>query len=121
MAHQKIPDFNQHDILDALLNREKLGSTGIGKGIAIPHGRLAGLEKVLAIILVNQQAIPFDAYDDRNVDIFVALIVPDGENKQHLETLATIADKLKNKVFCKRIRQATNDKELYQVLVEFDN
>ncbi|TQF72270.1 PTS sugar transporter subunit IIA [Pseudoalteromonas luteoviolacea] len=121
LAHQKIPDFNQHDILDALLNREKLGSTGIGKGIAIPHGRLVGLEKVLAIILVNQQAIPFDAYDDRNVDIFVALIVPDGENKQHLETLATIADKLKNKVFCKRIRQATNDKELYQVLVEFDN
>ncbi|OCQ20252.1 PTS IIA-like nitrogen-regulatory protein PtsN [Pseudoalteromonas luteoviolacea] len=121
LAQQKIPDSNQHDILEALLNREKLGSTGIGKGIAIPHGRLSGLSKVVAIILVNQQAIPFDAYDDRDVDVFVALIVPDGENKQHLETLASIADKLTNKVFCKRIRQAENDSELYQVLVEFDN
>ncbi|MBQ4812127.1 PTS IIA-like nitrogen regulatory protein PtsN [Pseudoalteromonas luteoviolacea] len=121
LAQQKIPDSNQHDILEALLNREKLGSTGIGKGIAIPHGRLSGLSKVVAIILVNQQAIPFDAYDDRDVDVFVALIVPDGENKQHLETLASIADKLTNKVFCKRIRQAKSDSELYQVLVEFDN
>ncbi|KZN58134.1 PTS cellobiose transporter subunit IIA [Pseudoalteromonas luteoviolacea CPMOR-1] len=120
LAQQKIPNANQHDILEALLNREKLGSTGIGKGIAIPHGRLSGLNDVVAILLVNQQAIPFDAYDDRNVDIFVALIVPDGENKQHLETLASIAGKLNDKHFCKRLRQASNDNELYQVLVEYD-
>ncbi|MBQ4838204.1 MULTISPECIES: PTS IIA-like nitrogen regulatory protein PtsN [Pseudoalteromonas] len=120
LAQQKIPSANQHEILEALLCREKLGSTGIGKGIAIPHGRLPGLNNIVAIILVNQQAIPFDAYDDRNVDIFVALIVPDGENKQHLETLASIAGKLNNKAFCKRLRQASNDSELHQVLVEFD-
>ncbi|MCF2907785.1 PTS sugar transporter subunit IIA [Pseudoalteromonas sp. DL2-H2.2] len=121
LAHSQLPDSNAHDILDALLSREKLGSTGIGKGIALPHGRLPGIDKVVAMLLVNQQGIAFDAIDNQPVDIFVALIVPEGENQQHLQTLATIADKLKNKVFCKRIRQAHNDQELFAIIEEFDN
>lgn len=100
------------------MNREKLGSTGIGRGIAIPHGRMSGAEEPLALVLVSETPINFDAIDNRPVDIFVALIVPDGDNQQHLKTLATIADKLNNKDFCKQLRSAKSDTELYQVIVE---
>jgi PTS system nitrogen regulatory IIA component len=116
LAHEQLPQLNQHDILNALMTREKLGSTGIGKGIAIPHGRMAGIEQVTAMLLVNQQGIPFDAIDNRPVDIFLALIVPEGDNQQHLKTLAEIAGKLNDKEFCKQLRNASNDDELYEII-----
>lgn len=118
LAHDKLPYLSQQDILGALLTREKLGSTGIGRGIAIPHGRMSGVQEPLALVLVSEKPVNFDAIDNRPVDIFVALIVPDGDNKQHLKTLATIADKLNNKEFCKQLRCAKSDEELYQVIVE---
>jgi PTS system nitrogen regulatory IIA component len=118
LAHDKLPYLSQQDILNALMSREKLGSTGIGRGIAIPHGRMSGAEEPLALVLVNEKPIDFDAIDNRPVDIFVALIVPDGDNQQHLKTLATIADKLNDKEFCKQLRCAKSDAELYQVIVD---
>ncbi|NWL15223.1 PTS IIA-like nitrogen regulatory protein PtsN [Pseudoalteromonas sp. Scap03] len=117
LAHNKLPYLAQQDILNALTAREKLGSTGIGRGIAIPHGRMSGVQEPLALILVSEAAINFDAIDNRPVDIFVALIVPDGDNKQHLKTLATIAEKLNDKEFCKQLRAAKSDNELYQIIV----
>ncbi|BBN80297.1 PTS IIA-like nitrogen-regulatory protein PtsN [Pseudoalteromonas sp. A25] len=120
LAHEQLPHLNPHDILNALMSREKLGSTGIGKGIAIPHGRIDGIEQVTAMLLVNQQGIPFDAIDNRPVDIFLALIVPDGDNEQHLKTLAAIAEKLNNKEFCKQLRNAGNDEELYAIIASAD-
>ena len=118
LAHERLPHLSQQDILSALFNREKLGSTGIGRGIAIPHGRMSGAQEPLALILVSEQPINFDAIDNRPVDIFVALIVPDGDSQLHLKTLATIADKLNDKEFCKQIRSAKTDQALYQVIVE---
>ncbi|WP_105167242.1 PTS IIA-like nitrogen regulatory protein PtsN [Pseudoalteromonas sp. T1lg23B] len=120
LAHEQLPSLSQHDILNALMNREKLGSTGIGKGIAIPHGRIEGIDEVTAMLLVNQQGIPFDAIDNRPVDIFLALIVPEGDNQQHLKTLAAIAEKLNNKEFCKQLRNAGNDEELYAIIASAD-
>ncbi|MBD1581050.1 PTS IIA-like nitrogen regulatory protein PtsN [Pseudoalteromonas sp. S16_S37] len=120
LAHEQLPDLNPHDILNALMTREKLGSTGIGKGIAIPHGRLEGISQVTAMLLVNQQGVPFDAIDNRPVDIFLALIVPEGDNEQHLKTLAAIAEKLNNKEFCKQLRNAGNDEELYAIIASAD-
>ncbi|MEC8225508.1 MAG: PTS sugar transporter subunit IIA, partial [Pseudomonadota bacterium] len=77
LAHQQFPHLSQQDILDAFLNREKLGSTGNGRGIAIPHGRMSGADEPHAFIIVSESPINFDAIDNRPVDIFVALIVPD--------------------------------------------
>ena len=116
LAHQKLPELSEQEILTALLNREKLGSTGIGRGIAIPHGRLTGLTESLAILLVNQEAIDFDAIDNKPVDIFVALLVPDAESHNHLKTLAAIADKLNDKQFCKQLRTAQSDEELFLII-----
>ncbi|CCQ10389.1 PTS IIA-like nitrogen-regulatory protein PtsN [Pseudoalteromonas luteoviolacea B = ATCC 29581] len=116
LAQQQIEGINQHDILDALLAREKLGSTGIGKGVALPHGRLIGIEKPIVMLLTNQEPIDYDAIDNRPVDIFVGLIVPDGEHQAHLQTLAAIADKLRDKDYCRRLRQAQTDEALFEVL-----
>ncbi|WP_404342436.1 PTS IIA-like nitrogen regulatory protein PtsN [Pseudoalteromonas mariniglutinosa] len=117
LAHEQLPHLSQQDILNALLSREKLGSTGIGRGIAIPHGRMSGTDTPLALVIVSESPINFDAIDNRPVDLFVALIVPDGDSELHLKTLATIADKLNDKEFCKQLRSAKTDQDLYQVIV----
>ena len=118
VAHQHSPHLSEQSVLDALLTREKLGSTGIGKGVAIPHGRLDGIDSTIAIVVTNREAINFDAIDNRPVDIFVALLVPANETEQHLKTLATIADKLKDKQLCKQLRSASSAQELYQLIAD---
>jgi PTS system nitrogen regulatory IIA component len=116
LANQHLSDHNAHEILDAFLTREKLGSTGIGKGIAIPHGRLKGIDSIFAILVTSQNSINFDAIDNRPVDILLAILVPEGDNASHLKTLAEIAGKLSNKEFCKQLRQAQDDDALYQII-----
>lgn len=116
LAHQHVPYISTQVFLDVLCQREKLGSTGIGHGLAIPHGRVDGLRQTIGFLLVNKTAIPFDAIDDKNVDIFLFLLVPEQTNQHHLQTLSTIADKLKNKDFCRQLRNAKNNNELYQVI-----
>lgn len=116
IAQQKLPELTEQEILDSLLKREKLGSTGIGKGIAIPHGRLSNIDETVAILVVNTQPIAFDAIDDRPVDIFITLLVPDAQCQTHLKTLAAIADKLKDKQFCKKLRHAQSDQSLYEIM-----
>lgn len=116
LASEHLPEHNAHEILDAFLTREKLGSTGIGKGIAIPHGRLSGIDSIFAILITNQNGIDFDAIDNRPVDILLAMLVPEGNNEEHLKTLAAIAGKLNNKEFCKQLRQAHDDDALYHII-----
>ena len=116
LAHQQAPDITAQEFLEALLHREKLGSTGIGKGLAMPHGRIDGLENTIGFLIVNQNPIPFDAIDDKDVDIVVVLLVPEQKCQQHLQTLAAIADRLKDKKFCRQLRHAENNNELYQII-----
>ncbi len=118
LAHQKLPELSQQEILNSLLQRERLGSTGIGKGIAIPHGRLTGIDSILGLLLVNTQPISFDAIDNKPVDIFFVLLVPDEQCQSHLKTLAAIADKLKDKQFCKQLRHAQSDQLLFEVIAQ---
>ena len=93
-----------------------MGSTGIGNGIALPHGRLAGLESVIAIIVTSNPAINFDALDNQPVDIFFALLVPEEQTEGHLQTLATVAGKLSDKETVKAIRRATNSDDIIAAL-----
>lgn len=118
LAHQQLStlDLSEHDILDALLKRERLGSTGIGKGIALPHGRISNLTEPLALLVITEQPIAFDAIDDQPVDIFISLLVPDSQSETHLKTLAKIADKLKDKAFCKKLRAASDDQQLFDIV-----
>jgi len=117
IASTFIPDIEQIDILTSLLCREKMGSTGIGEGIAIPHGRLPGLERVIAVLVTTPKGISFDAIDNKPVDIFFAILVPEEQAQGHLQTLATIAGKLNNKDVVKSIRAAADNQQLYEAIL----
>lgn len=115
-AAEMVQDIDQATILSSLVCREKMGSTGIGNGIALPHGRLAGLDKVLAILVTCTPAISFDAIDNLPVDIFFAILVPEDQAQGHLQTLATIAGKLNDKEILNSLRGASDNEALFAAI-----
>lgn len=116
VASKHVSDIDQATILTSLMNRERMGSTGIGNGIALPHGRIKDLKNVLAVVVTNQTPIEYDAIDKLPVDIFFAILVPEDKATEHLGTLSAIAAKLSDKDTLKRMRQAHTDEELYKVI-----
>ncbi len=110
---------DQHDcssLLESLLNREKMGSTGIGNGIAIPHGKVAHMSKAIAILLTTEKAVNFDAIDNKPVDIFICLFVPQDCTQEHLETLQSIAKLFSERKIAKQIRKCTNKQALFSLI-----
>ena len=116
LAAHKIPELTKHDLLDSLLAREKMGSTGIGNGIAIPHGRLTKSEQAVAVLITTEQAIPFDAIDNRPVDIFIALFVPENSCQEHLSTLQSIAKFFSQKQTLKQVRKCQSNEQLFELV-----
>ncbi|WP_278383891.1 PTS IIA-like nitrogen regulatory protein PtsN [Alteromonas mediterranea] len=116
IAAKNNDNIDQATVLNSLMSRERMGSTGIGNGIALPHGRLPGLEKVIAIVVTSTPAINFDALDEKPVDIFFALLVPEEQTEGHLQTLATVAGKLSDKETIKAIRRATTSDDILSAL-----
>ncbi|GGW80929.1 PTS IIA-like nitrogen regulatory protein PtsN [Alteromonas halophila] len=116
IAAKNNPTIDQTTVLNSLVARERMGSTGIGNGIALPHGRLAGLENVIAIVVTSTPAIDFDAIDNQPVDIFFTLLVPEEQTEGHLQTLATVASKLSDKDTVKAIRRAHDSDEIITAL-----
>lgn len=116
IAAKHIVDIDQATILASLMNREKMGSTGIGNGIALPHGRLKELKKVVAVVITNETAIEYDAIDKQPVDIFFAILVPEEQACEHLGTLSAVAAKLTDKDTLKRMRDAQTNEELFKVI-----
>ena len=116
IANQYLMDIDQATILSSLTSREKMGSTGIGNGIALPHGRLEDLENVMAIVVTSEKPINYDAIDNAPVDIFFAILVPENKASEHLGTLSAIATKLNNKETLDRMRKSTTDRELFEAI-----
>ena len=116
IAVQQSPELDQAEVLSSLISREKMGSTGIGNGIAIPHGRIKGLENMIAVIVTSNKAIEFDAIDSLPVDIFFAILVPDEQTDKHLQALSGIARKLSDKEIVKAIRKAENKNQIVAAL-----
>ncbi|WP_432456004.1 MULTISPECIES: PTS IIA-like nitrogen regulatory protein PtsN [unclassified Agarivorans] len=110
-------DTTSKSIFESLLNRERMGSTGIGQGIAIPHGRIGNQYHATAVLLRCTPAISFDAIDNQAVDLIFALLVPEDQCQQHLNTLAQVAEKLNDKQICKQLRTAQSDDELYTIMI----
>ena len=106
-------------IYDNLSARERLGSTGLGKGVAIPHGRIAGLASPIGAFLQLSDALPFDAVDGQPVDLLFALVVPEHSNQQQLMLLSQLAEMFSDAGFCGRLRSARGDSELFAVLSEW--
>ena len=109
------PSLTYDKILDQLIAREKLGSTGMGQGIAIPHCRVTECVEPLGAILTLEEAIPFDAPDDQPVDLLFILLVPKEAHQQHLDILAEIARLFSQEDLCKRLRAARDNHSLYNI------
>ncbi|MEA1062533.1 PTS IIA-like nitrogen regulatory protein PtsN [Apirhabdus apintestini] len=106
-------------VFDAVLTRERMGSTGIGNGIAIPHGKLEeDTLRAVGVFIKLETPIAFDAIDNQPVDLLFALLVPADQTKTHLHTLSLVAKRLADKAICKRLRAAQSDEELYQIITE---
>lgn len=116
IAAKNNPEIDEAVVLSSLMSRERMGSTGIGNGIALPHGRLEGLDHVIAIVVTSKPAIDFDAIDSKPVDIFFTLLVPQDQTEGHLQTLATVAGKLSDKETIKTIRKAETSDDIIRAL-----
>jgi len=95
-------------VYDALFDREKLGSTGLGQGIAIPHGRIKGLKDAVGAFLRLATAVPFDAPDGQPVDMLFVLLVPAAANERHLQLLSELAQMFSDKTFREALAAAPN-------------
>lgn len=109
----RVSQVSANQIYEALIAREQLGSTGIGGGIAIPHCRIPRLTQTVSCLLKLQQPVDFDAIDKHPVDLLFFLLVPENTLAGHLEALKTIAEHFSNADYCKRLRAAASDAELY--------
>ena len=107
-------------MVDVLLEREKLGSTGIGDGIAIPHGKLKNLDRLMISFGRSRQGIDFDAIDGRPVHLFFLLMAPESSTGQHLKALAKISRMLKDPEFRNGLMAATSADEIYRKIAEKD-
>src|SRR5437868_10135423 len=107
---------NERTIFETLLQREKLGSTGVGNGIAIPHGKLPKLEKLFGLFARLDRAIDFEALDGQPVDLIFLLLAPEGAGADHLKALARVARLLREPETVARLRESRDADALYAVL-----
>lgn len=112
---------NIEEMVGVLLNREKLGSTGIGEGVAIPHGKIGGLKSIVASIGKSREGLKFDALDGKPCHIFFLLAAPSNSVSGHLKALARASMLLKNPSLREKLIKAETPGELYRALVEYDN
>ncbi|MDD1013297.1 MULTISPECIES: PTS IIA-like nitrogen regulatory protein PtsN [Pseudomonas] len=118
---KEVPELDTQDVYEALIAREKLGSTGFGNGIAIPHCRLKGCESPVSALLHLEAPIDFDAIDGAPVDLLFVLLVPEAATDAHLELLRQIASMLDREDVRKKLRAATSNDALYQVVLDVQN
>lgn len=103
-------------ITDSLFARERLGSTGLGHGVAIPHGRIKGLKNPLAAVVRVQQAIGFDAPDDEPVGLLIVLLVPEAATQRHLEILGEIAEMLSERELRERLKSEPDAAVVHELI-----
>jgi len=105
-----------HQIFETLVAREQLGSTGLGNGIAIPHGKLEGISGVTAVFARLEQPIDFDSVDDQPVDLAIMLLAPAGSGADHLKALARVARLMRTDSVTEQLRNTRDVKKLYEIL-----
>ncbi|MFW2422709.1 MAG: PTS sugar transporter subunit IIA [Porticoccaceae bacterium] len=117
---EQLPEIDGDTLFSNFISRERLGSTGFGNGVAIPHCRLSGLRKIHAALITLSEPVEFDAVDDQPIDILFALIVPEEKNEEHLKTLSAIAALLSNTETRTLLRECHSDASLYQQAIDCD-
>ena len=109
-------DLTARPVFDSLIGRERLGSTGLGYGVALPHGRFSQSRQAIGAFVKLRQGVDFDAIDRQPVDLAFGLLVPDHYTDEHLQILAYLAEMFSDRVFCQRLRDADSDLTLFERL-----
>lgn len=105
------------DIFNRLIERERLGSTGLGHGVALPHARIGDNESALGAVIKLERGVDFDSPDNEPADLLFALLVPEAHTEEHLQILASLASMFSDAEFCAALRRSDTDEQLYDTIV----
>jgi len=119
LLHEGSLELDRNAAFQALVERERLGSTGIGNGIALPHGRLQGLRSPIGAFATLEREMDFDTIDGKPVRIIFALLVPENANEEHLQILSMVATTFSDNDFCDRLLTMESVDEAYQALSDY--
>ena len=110
--------LHERTVFDVLLERERLGTTGVGNGIAIPHGKLPGIDQLYGLFARLETPIDFDSIDEQPVDLIFMLLAPENAGADHLKALARVSRLLRDKAMCEKLRGSDKSDALYALLTE---
>jgi PTS system nitrogen regulatory IIA component len=119
VTHKRLPDKEKP--VEILLERERLGSTGIGDGIAIPHGKLKGIQRIICSFGRTKAGIDFQSIDERPTHLFFLLLAPEDSASEHLQALARLSRLLKDDHLRKRLLEADSKEDIYRIITEEDS
>ena len=114
----QVTHLPERKIFETLTERERLGTTGVGQGIAIPHGRLADIDQIAGVFARLETPIDYDAVDDQPVDLVFMLLAPEGAGADHLKALARVSRLLRNQSATEKLRAAKSAEALYAILTD---
>ncbi len=120
LAHRAagVTGLHERAIFDTLLERERLGTTGVGLGIAIPHGKMADLDRLYGVFARLKNPVDFDAVDDQPVDLIFLLLAPESAGADHLKALARVSRLLRDQSVCEKLRGSETPAAIYALLTE---
>jgi PTS system nitrogen regulatory IIA component len=113
-----LAELEDRDVFEILLDREKLGTTGVGNGIAIPHGKLEHLDKLHGLFARLERPVEFESIDERPVDLIFLLLAPESAGADHLKALAQVSRLLRDKSMCEKLRGSDSAEALYALLTD---
>jgi PTS system nitrogen regulatory IIA component len=114
----EITGVHERQIFDVLLERERLGTTGVGNGIAIPHGKLGDVKKMFGMFARLEHPVDFEAIDEQPVDLIFLLLAPEGAGADHLKALARVSRLLRDRAICEKLRGADQAEAIYALLTD---
>ncbi|MGI9428673.1 MAG: PTS sugar transporter subunit IIA [Bythopirellula sp.] len=117
----KIAEDEHDSIVEAILKREELGSTGIGRGVAVPHTKHPSVNELVGTVAVSEAGVDFDSLDGEKVHLLFLLVSPPDRPGDHLRALENISRQLRDETFCRFLKQSKTPDEVWQLLEEADN
>jgi nitrogen PTS system EIIA component len=118
LLFEEINNLSRALVTESLLSRERLGSTGLGHGVAVPHGRIKGLKTPMAAVIQLKDPVPFSAPDDEPVSLFYCLLVPEAATQEHLDILSQIMEIMRNENVRNKLLKLTDVHEIHQLLTK---
>jgi PTS system nitrogen regulatory IIA component len=113
-----LAELEDRDVFEILLDREKLGTTGVGNGIAIPHGKMENVDKLHGLFARLERPVEFESIDERPVDLIFLLLAPESAGADHLKALAQVSRLLRDKSMCEKLRGSDSPEALYALLTD---